>query len=176
MPEIVTAGRNTVALRSPAHPLTRRLLRLAQVPLAAPSANLFGYVSPTSAAHVLDGLAGKIPHILDGGSCRVGVESTILDLTNAKRPRILRPGAVTAHELEKFLGIKVTEGAPGPRRSKTTGLIAPGMLPQHYSPRTPLMIKDGWTKLPANTAGGGRHTGGGCRAIHTGSVRCAPLS
>ncbi len=153
VPEIVTAGRDTVALRSPAHPLTRRLLRLAQIPLAAPSANLFGYVSPTSAAHVLDGLAGKIPHILDGGSCRVGVESTILDLTNANRPRILRPGMVTAQELEKFIGTKVAEAATRLRRSKKTGLIAPGMLPQHYSPHTPLIIKDGWTKLPANTAG-----------------------
>ena len=152
VPSIVTAGRNTVAIRSPSHPLTRQLLRLARIPLAAPSANLFGYISPTSAAHVFDGLGGKIPHILDGGLCRVGVESTILDLTNAKRPRILRPGAVTAQELEKILGMKVTEGAPSLRRSKNTGLIAPGMLPQHYSPRTPLIIKEGWTGLPPDVA------------------------
>jgi L-threonylcarbamoyladenylate synthase len=154
VPAIVTAGRETVAIRSPAHPLTRRLLRLAGVPLAAPSANLFGYISPTSAAHVLDGLGGKIPHLLDGGSCSVGVESTILDLTHPNQPRILRPGAVTAAELEKILGTKVAEGPRNQRPSRqTAGLPAPGMLPKHYSPRTPLVIKDAWTRLPSKVAG-----------------------
>ena len=154
VPGIVTANRNTVAIRSPAHPLTRRLLRLAGVPLAAPSANLFGYISPTSAAHVRDGLDGKIPHILDGGSCRVGVESTILDLTNPAQPRILRPGSITAAQLEKSLGLKLHEGA-GSRRKTTAkkGLIAPGLLAQHYSPRTPLEIKPNWSTLPPNVGG-----------------------
>ena len=154
VPAIVTAGRDTVAIRSPAHPLTRRLLQLAGVPLAAPSANLFGYVSPTSAAHVRDGLEGKIPHILDGGTCRVGVESTILDLTNPKRPKILRPGSVTAADLEKVLGVKIVGSVrrQSPDKGKS-GLIAPGMLAQHYSPHTSLTIKDAWTKLPPNVAG-----------------------
>ena len=154
VPGIVTAGRNTVAIRSPAHPLARRLLRLSGLPLAAPSANTFGYISPTTAAHVFDGLGGKIPHILDGGSCRVGVESTILDLTNPARPKILRPGAITTEMLEKFLGRPVARAAQNRNRiKKAAGLLAPGMLPQHYSPHTPLVIKSPWTKLPPQVAG-----------------------
>ena len=155
VPDIVTAGRKTVAIRSPAHPLARRLLRLSGVPLAAPSANLFGYVSPTEAAHVVAGLDGKIPSVLDGGPCRVGVESTILDLTDPARPRILRPGAVTTAELEKSLRVKIaTRPAARPAKSKrAAGLIAPGLLPQHYSPHTKLLIKRSWTQLPADVAG-----------------------
>src|SRR3954469_15500112 len=107
VPGIVTSGGPTVAIRAPAHPLARRLLRLAKIPLAAPSANLFGYISPTTAEHVRDGLGPRIPHILDGGASRVGVESTVLDVTRPACPRILRPGAVTATQLEKFLGVKV---------------------------------------------------------------------
>jgi L-threonylcarbamoyladenylate synthase len=154
VPGIVTASRDTVAIRAPAHPIARRILRLADIPLAAPSANRFGYISPTSAAHVVDGLGGKIPHVLDGGPCRIGVESTIVDLTHPDRPRILRPGAITAHALTKFLGIAVTPAAIVQRRSTNTrGLLAPGMLPQHYSPHTPLVIKNCWTRLPSDVAG-----------------------
>jgi L-threonylcarbamoyladenylate synthase len=154
VPAIVTAARATVAIRSPALPLARRLLRLTGIPLAAPSANLFGYISPTSAVHVDDGLGGKIPHILDGGVCRVGVESTILDLTHPNRPRILRPGAIVVAELEKVLGTKVAVGPARRENSKRrTGLRAPGMLPQHYSPHTPLLIKDAWEMQPANVGG-----------------------
>jgi L-threonylcarbamoyladenylate synthase len=92
--------------------------------------------------------------VLDGGPCHVGVESTILDLTDPARPRILRPGAVTAAKLEKFLGVEVASGAPSRSRSrKAAGLLAPGLLPQHYSPRTPLVIKRDWKKLPAHAAG-----------------------
>jgi L-threonylcarbamoyladenylate synthase len=96
VPAIVTSGGATVALRAPSHPLARRLLKLAGVPLAAPSANPFSYISPTTAAHVRDGLGARIPHILDGGECDVGVESTVVDLTQPSRPRILRPGAISA--------------------------------------------------------------------------------
>jgi L-threonylcarbamoyladenylate synthase len=152
VPAIVTAGRDTVAIRSPSHPLTRRLLKLAKIPLAAPSANLFGYVSPTSAAHVLDGLDGKIPHVLDSGPCAIGVESTILDLSDPTSPRILRPGSVTAAELEKTLGIRIGRGPKNQTQgTKHSGLVAPGMLPQHYSPRTPLLIKATLKKLPQDT-------------------------
>ena len=90
IPDIVTADRATVAIRSPAHPLTRQLLRRAGIPLAAPSANPFGYISPTTAAHVRDSLGKKISYILNGGACSVGVESTILDLTNPAALKILR--------------------------------------------------------------------------------------
>lgn len=137
VPGIVTSGGPTVAIRAPAHPLARRLLRLAKIPLAAPSANLFGYISPTTAAHVRDGLGTRIPHILDGGACAVGVESTVLDMTNPKQPRVLRPGAVTAGQLEKFLGVKV-HGAKS--RSSRARQPAPGMLERHYSPRTSLVL------------------------------------
>lgn len=137
VPGIVTSGGPTVAIRAPAHPLARRLLRLAKIPLAAPSANLFGYISPTTAAHVREGLGARIPHILDGGACAVGVESTVLDMTNPKKPRVLRPGAVTATQLEKFLGVKVHGAKSRGRRARQP---APGMLERHYSPRTPLLL------------------------------------
>lgn len=137
VPGIVTSGGPTVAIRAPAHPLARRLLRLARIPLAAPSANLFGYISPTTADHVREGLGARIPHILDGGACAVGVESTVLDMTHPKKPRVLRPGAVTAAQLGKVLGLKV-HGAKS--RGGRARQIAPGMLERHYSPRTPLVI------------------------------------
>jgi L-threonylcarbamoyladenylate synthase len=144
VPGIVTSGGITVAIRAPAHPLARQLLRLAKIPLAAPSANLFGYISPTTAEHVRDGLGRRIPHILDGGASRVGVESTVLDVTHPARPRILRPGAVTATQLEKFLGVKVHGAKAKGGRARQ---LAPGMLERHYSPRTPLVNGD--TNRPA---------------------------
>jgi L-threonylcarbamoyladenylate synthase len=148
VPDIVTSGQDTVALRSPAHPLARRLLRLAGIPLAAPSANPFGYVSPTTATHVLDGLKGRIPHILDGGACAVGVESTIVDVTDPRRLRILRPGAISAGELRDALRAaswKATVTGRQPVRS----ILSPGLLSQHYSPHTPLQVV---RRLPAGSA------------------------
>jgi L-threonylcarbamoyladenylate synthase len=154
VPDIVTAGRGTVAIRSPAHPVARRILQLAGVPLAAPSANMFSYISPTSAAHVLDGLVGRIPSVIDGGSTEVGVESTILDVTNPARPTVLRPGSITADMLAKFLGVPIkTLRTRRIHGNKKTALLAPGMLPRHYSPRTPLIVKNLWPKLPATVAG-----------------------
>ena len=153
VPGIVTAERSTVAIRSPSHPLTRKLLQLAGVPLAAPSANLFGYVSPTSAAHVLDGLSGKIPYVLEGGDSSVGVESTIVDLTDPAKPKILRPGSITASELAKALRIKVRQHTGKNVTGMKKGLLAPGMLSQHYSPRTRLLIKTDLTDLPSETGG-----------------------
>lgn len=152
IPDIVTSGRQTVAIRVPSHPLTRRLLRLAGIPLAAPSANPFGYISPTTAAHVRDGLGQKISAVLDGGRCQLGVESTILDLTHRNGPRVLRPGSITAASLENALGLRLAP-TPTPTKPAAGGLLAPGMLSQHYSPRTRLVIKPAWDKLPAKTAG-----------------------
>lgn len=140
IPDTVTSGRDTVAVRVPAHPVFRKLLRLAGLPLAAPSANPFGYVSPTTAAHVLDGLGGRIRHILDGGPCRIGVESTILDLTLSSRAKLLRPGGLAVEKLEKSLGKRILRPArkPATRQAhETTAQVAPGMLPWHYSPATP---------------------------------------
>ena len=160
IPDVVTAGRDSVAVRLPAHPLFRRLIRLAGRPLAAPSANPFGYVSPTTAAHVRDGLGGRIRAILDGGPCTVGLESTIVDLRDPARPAILRPGAVTRAQVARVLGRAVAAGpAPARRRRGTAGTspaahapggpvhrggpageVAPGMLARHYSPRTPVVL------------------------------------
>src|SRR4051812_21102325 len=113
VPDIVTSGGDTVALRAPAHPLARKLLELARLPLAAPSANPFSYISPTSAAHVQQGLGRRIKHILDGGESAVGVESTVLDLTNPAKPVILRPGAIDEKMLGGFLrrAVRVRAGA-----------------------------------------------------------------
>ena len=103
VPDIVTSGGDTVALRAPAHPLARRILELARVPLAAPSANPFSYISPTSASHVRQGLGRRIKHILDGGESAVGVESTVLDLTT-DRPVLLRPGGVPVASVAVLAG------------------------------------------------------------------------
>lgn len=150
VPGIVTSGGDTVALRAPAHPVIRRLLELAKIPLAAPSANLFGYISPTEAQHVADGLGRRIQHVLDGGACEVGVESTIVDLTDPAKPRILRPGIVSAAALAKFLGRPVAQAT---RKAGSGRLLAPGMLAKHYSPRTRLVLRSPRGRLPSGGAG-----------------------
>lgn len=136
IPDIVTSGLPSVAVRMPAHPLLRRLLRLCRLPLAAPSANPFGYVSPTTAAHVRDGLGSAIAHILDGGPCRHGLESTIVDLRDPRRPVLLRPGVITAAQIARVLGVPVH--IPRARRKSGIPVLAPGQLDRHYSPARPL--------------------------------------
>jgi L-threonylcarbamoyladenylate synthase len=144
IPDAATAGLPSVAVRMPAHPLFRRLIRLAGVPLAAPSANPFGYVSPTTSAHVRRSLGRKIGHILEGGPSRIGLESTIIDLRDPRRPVLLRPGAVTRQELVRTLGVPVRDGS---RKAAGPGAqVAPGQLKRHYSPRTPVVLHDGLTK------------------------------
>jgi L-threonylcarbamoyladenylate synthase len=109
------------------------------VPLAAPSANPFGYVSPTTADHVQAGLARKIRYILDGGPSRIGVESTIVDLRDPAAPRLLRPGAITRADLERVLKRPVLAA---PRKATGQAQVAPGLLSRHYSPRTPAILHD----------------------------------
>lgn len=140
VPAVVTSGRDSVAVRVPAHPLFRALLRRAALPLAAPSANPFGYVSPTTAEHVLDGLGARIPYILDGGPAAIGVESTIVDIRDPRRPRLLRPGAITRGQLESVLRTRVIVPARRPTAADTAAQLAPGMLTRHYSPRTPVIL------------------------------------
>ncbi|MEZ5756051.1 MAG: L-threonylcarbamoyladenylate synthase [Paracoccaceae bacterium] len=123
---LVTAGLDSVALRLPAHPLARALLRAFGGPLAAPSANPSGKVSPTRAEHVRAGLAGRIEAILDGGPCAVGVESTILGLVG--QPELLRPGGVAVEVLEEVLGETLAMGGSAERPN------APGQLASHYAP------------------------------------------
>jgi L-threonylcarbamoyladenylate synthase len=138
VPDVVSSGLPSVAVRMPGHPLFRRLLKLAALPLAAPSANPFGYISPTTAAHVQASLGKKISHILEGGPCRIGVESTIIDLRDPTTPRLLRPGAITREQLQHVLGVPVKM----PPRTSKTAPIAPGLLQRHYSPRTPASLHD----------------------------------
>lgn len=124
---LVTAGLANVAIRVPAHPVARQLLRAFGGPLAAPSANPSGRVSPTRAAHVLSGLSGRIAALIDGGTCAVGLESTIVSLDAP--PRLLRPGGVTAEALEAALGTQLLTGGDANAPS------APGQLASHYAPR-----------------------------------------
>ncbi|MEO6569735.1 MAG: L-threonylcarbamoyladenylate synthase [Opitutaceae bacterium] len=141
IPDVVSAGLPSVAVRVPSHHLFHRLLKLAGIPLAAPSANRFGYISPTTAAHVRDGLGQKIAHILDGGPCTIGLESTIVDLRDAQRPRLLRAGAITHQQLEETLGMRVVRPRVAAHRdSRSTAQVAPGLLSRHYSPKTPLIL------------------------------------
>lgn len=143
VPAIVTAGKKTVAVRMPSHPVLRRLLALARMPLAAPSANPFGGVSPTTALHVRDGLGNKITHILDGGPATIGLESTIVDLRNPRRPRLLRPGAITQAQLERALKRAVPHAVPAAHPAgDLRAQIAPGQLARHYSPNTPLVLHE----------------------------------
>lgn len=141
VPAIVTAGKTSVALRSPAHPAARRLLAAAGIPLAAPSANPFGYISPTTAQHVAESLGDRIPLILDGGPCSIGIESTIVALPPDRPARILRPGSLTRADLAAALGEPVEEAANGPPAAAADAAVeAPGMLARHYSPATPAAL------------------------------------
>lgn len=134
VPDLLTAGQATVAVRFPAHPLSRELLQSLAFPLAAPSANKFGRVSPVRAEHVADQLGEEIPYILDGGPCSVGLESTIIDLSE-KQPEILRLGGLPSEELENALGHPIRRKPHSSSNPK-----APGMLSAHYSPGLPLLF------------------------------------
>jgi len=146
VPDEVTAGLNTVAIRIPLHPVARALISAAAVPVAAPSANLFSRPSPTQAAHVLEDLNGRIDLVVDGGATTIGVESTVLDLTS-EIPIVLRPGAVTLEMLRDALGDVGVFPGFGRDASTTTGAMpSPGMLEKHYSPRASLTLYEGETK------------------------------
>jgi L-threonylcarbamoyladenylate synthase len=136
VPDLVTSGLPEVAIRCPDHPVARELLRVSGLPLAGPSANLFGRISPTTAEHVAEQLGDRIDYILDGGPCRVGVESTVVQITN-DGVRLLRPGGVPLEEIESLIGPVLRPDASAAESKPQAG---PGMLPQHYAPRTPLVI------------------------------------
>jgi L-threonylcarbamoyladenylate synthase len=138
VPDLATSGLDTVGVRIPDHPLALEMLSAAGVPVAAPSANLFGRTSPTTAAHVIEQLGDRIDVVLDGGPCRVGLESTVV-LATGTAPVVLRLGGVSVEELEAVVGpveiahLNVTE---------ETARRSPGRLPQHYAPRCRLMLVD----------------------------------
>ena len=131
VPDVVTAGLPSVGLRMPAHPLALELLRAAGIPLAAPSANRFTQLSPTTAGHVRAGLGDAVDMVLDGGACSVGIESTVISLVGG-RPKILRAGMISQPEIEAVIGpVEVGSGAE-----------SPGQHPRHYSPRTRIVLGD----------------------------------
>jgi L-threonylcarbamoyladenylate synthase len=134
VPDIVTAGLRTVAVRMPNHPVALSLIEKAETPIAAPSANPFGYVSPTTAKHVEEQLGEEIDLILDGGPCHVGVESTVIAFSG-DQAELLRPGGLPVEEIESMIG-KVD-----PQRIGKAGPKAPGMLSTHYAPGTPVLLQ-----------------------------------
>ncbi|MCB0707017.1 MAG: threonylcarbamoyl-AMP synthase [Saprospiraceae bacterium] len=133
LPDIVTAGSDRVAIRIPKHPLTMELLDLLDFPLAAPSANPFGYISPTSAQHVADQLGERISYILDGGDCQVGIESTIIGFESGS-PVVYRKGGLSIEDIEQVIG------SVRMQPHSTSNPAAPGMLKSHYAPRVPLLL------------------------------------
>ncbi|HEV7347224.1 L-threonylcarbamoyladenylate synthase [Telluribacter sp.] len=135
IPDLVTSGLDTVAIRIPNHPLTLRLLQALDFPLAAPSANPFGYISPTQARHVAEQLGEKIPYILDGGECEIGIESTIVGFPDGK-PLVYRLGGLSIEAIEEVIGPVnyLPHSTSSPR--------APGMLQSHYAPRKPFYLQE----------------------------------
>lgn len=138
-PPEVTAGLDTVAVRYPAHPAARKLLTALKEPLAGPSANRFGRISPTDAQAVLQELDGKIPLILDGGKCMTGIESTVISLTHPI-PTILRPGAISEAEISQVIACNVATLHSS--LNEKTPAVSPGTLASHYAPQTPLYISN----------------------------------
>lgn len=142
IPDIVTAGLPNVAVRVPDHPVAQALIARAGVPIAAPSANPFGYISPTTAKHVAEQIGERVSLILDGGSCRVGIESTVVSFVGSAIT-LLRPGAVTREQIEAQLGpVDVAGTSDRP--------MSPGQLERHYAPRTPLTIVTTVADIPSN--------------------------
>ena len=135
VPDVVTAGLPSVAVRCPAHPIARRLIEAAGVPIAAPSANRFCAVSPTTAQHVIDQFGERLSLVLDGGPCEVGVESTVVSFLT-EQPMLLRPGGLTREEIEEVIG--PLQNAP----ADSSQPASPGQLPRHYAPTTPLILSD----------------------------------
>jgi L-threonylcarbamoyladenylate synthase len=132
VPLTVTAGLETVAIRMPDHPVALQLIQESRVPVSAPSANRFMSLSPTSAQMIAPEIASRLAMVLDGGSCHVGIESTVLDLTEDS-PRILRPGAISKEQIAAVLKVGMNDEPQAERRS-------PGMYPKHYAPATPVEI------------------------------------
>lgn len=142
VPDVVTAGLDTVGMRCPGHKLCREIIALADVPVAAPSGNTSGRPSPTTAQHMLEDMDGRIDAIVDGGACGVGVESTIIDLT-CTPPRLLRPGGVTLEQLRKVLGTVEVDAAVTRQMKAGEKPKAPGMAYRHYAPKAPVTVVAG---------------------------------
>ncbi|MBC7386559.1 MAG: threonylcarbamoyl-AMP synthase [Cryobacterium sp.] len=140
VPDLATSGMETVAIRAPKHPVARRLIRELGLPVCAPSANRFGRISPTSAKDVKEELGDRIELILDGGDCEIGIESTILQITEDGEPILLRPGVISREALAKTLGVSIENPCDEPANSGSPRVIAPGRLESHYAPKKPLRL------------------------------------
>ncbi len=149
IPSIITAGLDTVGIRMPSNPIALALIKKAGIPLAAPSANSSGRPSPTLAKHVIEDLSGKVDVIIDGGSTRVGVESTVLDIT-VNPPMILRPGGVTLEQLQQLLGKVGTDSTLSPDHGEDLVPRSPGMKYRHYAPNAALLLIQGLPELVAS--------------------------
>lgn len=161
IPDEVSAGLDTVAVRMPSHPLARAVIREAGIPLAAPSANISGRPSPTSAAHVMADLGGRIDAVLDGGECAVGVESTVISLVG--EPRLLRPGGIAPEELSAVIGRLDVDKAVTAAVEPGTRPSSPGMKYKHYSPKARVVIVEG--SLKEFAAYVERNAGDGCAVM-----------
>lgn len=148
VPYETTGGLDTVAVRMPSHPAARALLQASGLPIAAPSANLSGRPSPTSAGHVIEDMDGRIEMIIDGGDVGIGVESTIIDLTG-ETPMLLRPGFITTEMLETVLGTVQTDAAVYRQVGKDVHPKAPGMKYRHYAPKASMILVEGTTEQVA---------------------------
>ena len=135
VPDIVTAGLKNIGVRIPSHPIALSLIKKAEVPIAAPSANSSTYVSPTQATHVADCLGEKVDIILDGGSSEIGIESTVIDISGTV-PTILRPGTITKEQISEVLPDVILKDEV----TKAEEMLSPGLLPKHYSPKTPVKL------------------------------------
>lgn len=142
VPDLATSGLPTVAVRSPRHPVAQALLRAVQRPLAAPSANRFGRISPTSANHVIAELGERIGYVLEGGECTVGIESTVLMVEPDGRVRLLRPGGLSPRAMAEATGVPILPPVVAPI-SGDTPIPSPGLLASHYAPRKPLTLLPG---------------------------------
>jgi len=142
VPLRTTGGLDTVGVRCPAHAVTLAIIAAADVPIAAPSGNLSGRPSPTTAAHMIEDMSGRIDAIVDGGACRVGVESTIIDLT-VTPPRLLRPGGLPLEALEEVLGEVQVDRAVREKLGEGEKPRAPGMKYRHYAPKAPVTVVTG---------------------------------
>lgn len=148
VPNMVTAGLDTVGMRCPDHEICRAIIAAADVPIAAPSGNTSGRPSPTTAVHMLEDMDGKIDAIVDGGTCTVGVESTIIDLT-CTPPRLLRPGGITLEQLQSVLGEVAVDVAVRRKMGEGEKPRAPGMKYRHYAPKAPVVVVKGQAEKTA---------------------------
>lgn len=142
IPVEVSAGLDTVAIRCPSHPVARELIKKAETPIAAPSANLSGSPSPTTALHVMSDLSGRIDAVIDGGVCQVGLESTVITLATEK-PRLLRPGGITLEQLQSAIGEVEVDDAVFHKLNDNCKPSSPGMKYKHYSPKADVIIVKG---------------------------------